>query len=410
MTPVGWILPFAALLAAIAAAPVLAPRAWERASVHAAVAAAAAAPPAVWLLLRRPALLAHLAADYLSFVLLLGALYVVTAGISIHGDVPARPATNAALLGAGGILASLIGTTGASMLLIRPLLDVNAERKRVAHTVFFFILVVSNIGGALLPLGDPPLFLGYLSGVPFLWTLKILPLWAVSLGVLLALYLAVDLRAWRLESPADREADETTRRPFRIRGAANLPLLAGIVAATALLPPLLREGAYLACAASSLLAATPAGLRAEVGFSWRPIREVAILFAGLFVSMGPALEVLREQAPRLGLTEAWQFFWATGLVSSVLDNAPTYAAFLALARGLGRPEVAGAPEGVLRALSAGAVFFGAMTYVGNAPNFLVRSIAASKGVKMPSFAVYTAWAAAALLPLFILLTWLFFAP
>src|SRR5450756_2772910 len=293
------------------------------------------------------------------------------------------------------------------MLLIRLVLEVNSERKNVSHTVLFFILVVSNVGGCLTPLGDPPLFLGYLAGVPFFWTLRLVEEWTVAMGLLLGVYYVIERREHARESRAALRADETTRQPIRVTGRWNFLLLAGVAFATAFLDSPFREAAYLACAAASF-PLTPRGQRKEVGFSWHPILEVAILFAGIFVAMEPALVVLRERAPTLGLTRPWHFFWATGWLSAWLDNAPTYAAFFAVARGLGRPEVAGVPAKILEAISTGAVFFGAMTYIGNGPNFLVRSIAVSRGVVMPSFFGYAARAASVLLPLFVLITFLFF--
>ena len=409
VTPLGWGLPFVFILLALAVLPLALPRLWGRLGFQAAIAAAAALPV---LLLLVPGQLPRLGAvlhEYTAFILMLGALYVVASGISVHGDVPAHPGTNAAILLAGGLLASFVGTTGASMLLIGLLLEVNSERKHVSHTVVFFILVVSNGGGLLTPLGDPPLFIGFLQGVPFLWTFRLFPIWALHLALLLAVYLVLDLRAWRREEARDLAADEAIRRPIEVRGKVNFLLLGLIVAATALLPTPLREGAYVGLAALSL-AATEKGLRAAARFSWHPILEVAILFAGIFVSMEPALRILAERAPTLGIERPWQFFWATGSLSSFLDNAPTYAAFAALARGLGRPEVAGIPARVLEAISAGAVLFGAMTYIGNGPNFLVRSIAESRGLRMPSFFGYMLRAAAVLLPLFVLETFVFFRP
>lgn len=409
MTPGAWALPFAFLLLGIAFLPLALPRLWGRLWFQGAVAAACSAPVLAFLLATEPARLGRVLHEYLAFVLMLGALYVVTSGIVVDGDLKATPATNSLLLLLGGGLASFIGTTGASMLVIRPLLETNAERKRVTHTVLFFILVVANSGGLLTPLGDPPLFIGYLRGVPFLWTLRLFPIWALCLGALLAVYFAVDSWHHRQEPMSALLEDEMVRRPLRLRGGTNFALLLGVVAATALLASPLREAAYVGLAALSFVV-TPRGLRREVKFSWHPILEVAVLFAGIFVSMEPALAILSERAPQLGVTQPWQFFWATGALSSFLDNAPTYAAFFALATGLGRPEVAGAPEAVLRAVSAGAVLFGAMTYIGNGPNFLVRSIAQSRGVAMPSFFGYMGRAALVLLPLFALVTLVFFRP
>lgn len=409
MTPLGWAVPFAALLLAIAIFPLALPRLWERLSFQAAVAALASAPVLVRLLAGDPSRLGAVLHEYGSFILMLGALYVVSSGIVLDGDLRATPVTNAGLLLVGGSLASLIGTTGASMLMIRPLLATNAERTRSVHSVCFFILIVSNAGGLLTPLGDPPLFIGFLRGVPFLWTLRLLPIWLLVVGSLLVVYLAVDSWAFRREPMTARLLDAMERQPLRLRGTGNFVLLLGVVAATALLGSPLREAAYVGLAALSFVV-TPRGLRAESRFSWVPILEVAALFAGIFVAMEPALAILSERAPTLGLTQPWQFFWSTGALSSFLDNAPTYAAFLALAQGLGRPEVAGAPADVLAAVSAGAVLFGAITYIGNGPNFLVRGIAERQGVKMPSFFGYMGIAALVLLPLFTVVTFLFFRP
>jgi Na+/H+ antiporter NhaD/arsenite permease-like protein len=402
-TPALWLVPFAALLLSIAVLPLAVPERWGRPGFQALVAGLAALPVAIG----RPGALGHAAHDYVSFVLLLGSLYVVSSGIRVTGDIPAHPTTNVGLLLIGGLLASIIGTTGASMLLIRLVLEVNSERKNASHTILFFILIVSNAGGLLTPLGDPPLFIGYLAGVPFFWTLRLFQEWVVALAVLLGTYFFVEWRRYAQEPREAIRADETTRRPIRVSGRWNLLLLCGVVGATAFLEPPFREAAYLSCAILSF-PLTPRGQRTETRFSWHPILEVAILFAGIFVTMEPALTVLRERAPTLGLTQPWHFFWATGSLSAWLDNAPTYAAFLALARGLGRPEVAGVPAKILEAISTGAVFFGALTYLGNGPNFLVRSIAVSHGVAMPSFFGYAARAAAVLLPLFVLITLLFF--
>jgi Na+/H+ antiporter NhaD/arsenite permease-like protein len=402
-TSVLWLVPFVALLLSIAILPLVVPGRWSRPGFQAIVVSLAALP----IVVGRPQALGQVAHDYVAFVMLLGSLYVVGSGIRVTGDVPAHPATNTGLLLLGGLLASIIGTIGASVLLIQIVLEVNSERKHVSHTVLFFILVVSNVGGCLTPLGNPPLFLGYLAGVPLFWTLRLVEEWALAIGLLLGVYYLVERREHARESPVALRADEKTRRPICVTGRWNFLLLAGIVGATALLDSPFREVAYLACAAASF-PLTPRGQREKVGFSWHPILEVAILFAGIFVAMEPALVVLRERAPTLGLTRQWHFFWAAGSLSALLDNAPTYAAFFAVARGLGRPEVAGVPAKILEAISVGAVFFGGLTYIGNAPNFLVRSMAVSRGVAMPSFFGYAARAAAVLLPLFLLLTLIFF--
>jgi len=343
-----------------------------------------------------------------SFIVLLGGLFVISGGIFMEGDLEATPGTNAAFLGLGALIASFIGTTGASMLLVRPLLQTNRERKHVAHTVVFFIFLVSNIGGCLTPLGDPPLFLGYLIGVPFLWTLRLFVPWLFTVALVLAVYVIWDRRAHARERPSDLERDAREVRPLRVAGKLNLALLGGVLAAVALLPAPWREAAIVALALVSL-AVTDRDLRQANHFTFHPILEVAALFAGIFATMLPALHILQARGAELGVREPWHFFWATGALSSFLDNAPTYLTFLALARSLGLPaEVAGVPHSLLAAISLGAVFMGANTYIGNGPNFMVRSIAEQRGVKMPSFGGYMLYSGAVLIPVFVLVTVVFF--
>jgi Na+/H+ antiporter NhaD/arsenite permease-like protein len=279
----------------------------------------------------------------------------------------------------------------------------------VTHTVVFFIFLVSNIGGCLTPLGDPPLFLGYLQGVPFAWTLRLAPAWLFTTALVLLIYWVWDTRAHAREKRADLRADRLTVRPLRVAGKENLALLAGIVLAAAFLEAPWRELAMIALAAGSLLRSDPE-LRRANQFSFHPILEVAAVFAGIFLTMLPALDLLRARGAELGVREPWQFFWATGALSSFLDNAPTYLTFLALAQGqsLGA-EVVGVPHQILIAISLGAVFMGANTYIGNGPNFMVRSIAESRGVKMPSFGGYMVLSGMVLLPVFGIVTAVFFA-
>jgi Na+/H+ antiporter NhaD/arsenite permease-like protein len=404
----GWIVPFAALLAGIGLLPVLVPRLWATHLGKLGVAAALALPVAVLYALNDPGALAAAAADYVSFLVFLAALFVVAGGVHLDGDLPAPPAVNAAFLAVGALLASFIGTTGASMLLIRPLLQTNAERRHVTHTVVFFIFLVSNIGGCLTPLGDPPLFLGYLAGVPFAWTLRLASPWAFTVGLLLVVYFVWDSRAWARETRADRRADRLEVRPLRLTGKRNLVLLAGVVVAAAFLHAPGREFAMIALAGVSIWR-TPRAVRMANRFTFEPILEVAIVFAGIFITMIPALDLLRVHAPAFGVRAPWHFFWATGLLSSFLDNAPTYLAFLAVARGLPlAPEVAGVSHDVLAAISLGAVFMGANTYIGNGPNFMVRSIAEARGVRMPTFVGYMAYTGLVLLPVFALVSVVYF--
>ncbi len=361
-------------------------------------------------------------AEFIPFIVLLFALYTITGGIRLEGDLPAHSLTNTAFLAIGGVLASIIGTTGAAMLLVRPLLETNRERKHVKHTVIFFIFIVCNCGGLLLPTGDPPLFLGYLMGVPFLWTLGLWKEWLFINGCLLAIYFVWDhFFRYPHETKSDVARDETEVRPLSIQGLmSNALLLLGVVATAGLLDPskplvgtewhpwvYLREMIQLALVAVSLAAGSRAARQAN-NFNFGAILEVAALFIGIFVCMQPSLQILDASGPRLGLTEPWHFFWATGTLSSFLDNAPTYVVFFEAARSVTEnsqltPTVAatGVYVDYLLAISLGAVLMGANTYIGNGPNFMVKTIAEGSGVKMPSFFGYMVYSFAILIPLFI---------
>ena len=404
----GWVLPFAAMLLAIAILPLFAPGLWESNLRKLAVGAVLGLPVLVLYVRHDPAALWHTAGDYLSFMALLASLFVISGGVLITGDIEARPAVNTAFLAVGAVLASLVGTTGASVLLIRPLLATNQERRHVAHTVVFFIFVVSNVGGCLTPLGDPPLFLGYLLGVPFAWTLRLAPHWLLANGMILTVYYFWDRRAHAREDKAAIALDAAAVRPIRVTGKRNVIFLLAVVASVAFLRAPYRELAMVAVSALSL-ALTSRAVRDANRFTFHAIAEVAALFAGIFVTMLPALDVLHAHGRDLGLTQPWHFFWSAGLLSSFLDNAPTYLTFVAIAQSLGLPaEVAGMTHQVLAAISAGAVFMGANTYIGNGPNFMVRSIAEERGIKMPSFLGYMAYSGAVLIPVFIVITLVFF--
>jgi Na+/H+ antiporter NhaD/arsenite permease-like protein len=406
--PLYTVLPFVAMLLAIALFPLWLPHWWESNRTKLAVSAALGTPVLVLYLARQPGALVHMATDYVSFIVLLAGLYVIAGGVLLTGDLEATPRVNTAFLATGSLLASLVGTTGASMLLIRPLLQTNRERARVTHTVVFFIFLVSNIGGMLTPLGDPPLFLGYLQGVPFAWTLRLWPPWLTMTASLLLLYYVWDTRHHARETRAALRRDRTQIEPLRIRGALNGLWLAGVVAAVAFLHAPGREVAIAALAAISWWR-TPAAIRRANQFTAAPMVEVAVLFLGIFLTMIPALELLHVRGGELGVREPWQFFWTAGALSSFLDNAPTYLTFLALAQSLGLPaEVVGMPHVILAAISVGAVAMGANTYIGNAPNFMVKAIAEAAGVRMPSFFGYMAYSGAVLLPLFAIVTLLFF--
>lgn len=362
-----------------------------------------------------------LLAEYVPFIVLLFALYVITGGVRISGDLEATPTVNAGFLAVGALAASFIGTTGSAMLLVRPLLETNRERRHVAHTLVFFIFMVCNCGGLLLPLGDPPLFLGYLQGVDFLWTASLWPQWAFTNGVLLVVYWMWDtFFAHPRESRTDIARDRRLAGALRIDGLwPNAVLMAGVIAAVGMLDPAkpvpgtnwhpwiyLREAVLLTLVGLSLLLGS-LEVRHRNGFNYGAILEVAALFIGIFVCMQPALALLHVHGDSLGLASPRAFFWATGSLSSVLDNAPTYLVFFEAA-GIDPRDGLDAAEGrLLAGVSLGAVFLGAMTYIGNGPNFMVKAIAEQAGVRMPGFFGYLLYSFSVLLPVFALMSWLF---
>src|SRR5712691_7702469 len=406
--PVYWIIPFGAMLLAIAILPLTAPHWWEANRNKLIVSVLLGAPVLALYLVRQPGALTSMAGEYVAFIILVAGLYAISGGILLRGDLEATPATNTVFLALGATLASLIGTTGASMLLIRPLLQTNRERRRVKHTVVFFIFLVSNIGGLLTPLGDPPLFLGYLQGVPFTWTFRLWRPWLTMVGTLLVTYFIWDSTQHARESITARRRDRERIEPLRVRGAGNGVLLAGVVLPVALLHAPVREVVIVALAGLSLWR-TPRSIRRANGFTAAPMVEVAVLFFGIFLTMIPALELLRLRGHELGVREPWQFFWASGLLSSFLDNAPTYLTFLALGQGLRLTnEIVGVPHAILAAVSIGSVAMGANSYIGNAPNFMVKAIAEASGIRMPGFFAYMAYSGGVLIPLFVALTYLFF--
>ena len=436
-----WLLPFAGILLSIAVLPQVASRHWER--WMGAIAAFWAAAVLVPLALKAgpgaafDATLHVLLSEYVPFVLLLLALYTIAGGIVLRGNLRGSPALNTGFLLLGTVLASLVGTTGASMVLVRPLIRANDERPRNAHVVVFFIFLVSNIGGALTPLGDPPLFLGFLRGVDFFWTTRTLATaTAFAAALLLGLFFLLDTAIERRDGRPVRRDPTPDDGPLRLRGGRNLVLLAALIGAIVLsgiwrpgtgitlgtlrleTQNLVRDGALLVLSLLSL-AITPRRNRLDNGFTWHPIAEVAILFAGIFVCLVPVAAALAAGpegifAGLLGLVSRPDgapipaaYFWLTGLLSSVLDNAPTYLVFFDLAGG-DPHRLMGPLAPTLAAISTGAVFMGAMTYIGNAPNLLVYGIAKEKGIRMPGFGGYMLWSAAILLPLFALMTPIFF--
>ena len=402
------IVPFVLMLLAIALLPLVAPHWWESNANKARVALILGVPVAGYLLLQGEAgwhRVQHTLVEYVEFIVLLSSLYTISGGIALRGDLQATPVVNSCFLGLGAVLASIMGTTGASMLLIRPLLQTNAERRYVAHTVVFFIFLVSNIGGCLTPLGDPPLFLGYLRGVPFTWTLSLWPAWLAMVVVLLVVYGVWDIIMHARESPQALQFDRTHLEPLRLQGSINFLFLGLVITAVALVPSPWRMLLMLAATGGSLLIGETAARHANQ-FTYAPIIEVAVLFLGIFLTMIPVLAFLDQHGASLGVNTPVRFFWITGVLSSFLDNAPTYVTFFEAARAqtsltLGGTTVAGVQDIWLKAISLGAVCMGANSYIGNGPNFMVKAVAEDVGIRMPSFFGYMIYSGLILLPLFV---------
>jgi len=436
--PLWSMIPFVGLLLSIAVLPIVVEHWWEHTRNQLLVALGWASPVFAFLLYSAATnhlgvghdaghTLLHAVEEYVSYMALLGSLYVISGGIVLRGDLAATPTVNLLFLGSGAILANVIGTTGASMLLIRPLLRTNSERNHTWHIPLFFIFVVANVGGALTPIGDPPLFLGYLRGVPFFWTVTNLwHIWVPTVLVLLAIFFVVDTVMYRREAPEDHAIDLANIEPLGVDGKRNFWLLGGVILAVLFLSPnptahdfrdfYAREIAMFGLAAFSVFG-TPTSYRERNDFTYGPILEVAALFVGIFIAMIPATEILQTRGARLGLDKTWQYFWATGLLSAFLDNAPTYITFAAMGCGTDptcvtaenlHPLAVGPFAHVLMAVSLGAVFMGAGSYIGNGPNFMVRSIAEDAGFKMPTFFGYIGWAVVILGPVFAGVTLIWF--
>lgn len=440
--PLWSVIPFAGILLSIALFPLLAPKFWHHHFPKVS---------AFWaLVFAVPFLLTYgheafheilhiYVIDYIPFIILLWALFTVAGGIRVKGSMAGTPLVNTLMLAIGTFIASWVGTTGAAMLLIRPLIRANSRRAHKVHTIVFFIFLVANIGGSLTPLGDPPLFLGFLHGVPFFWTLELIHEMGVVAGILLITYFLVDLHFWKKETEAAK-TPATSKEKLGIEGLHNLIFLAGILGGVVLsgfwhagaisilgvhqhLQNLVRDFILVLMGVLSMVT-TRSETREANDFSWFPILEVAYLFAGIFMTIIPALAILKagEHGAMASLVEIVRdpvhFFWITGTLSSFLDNAPTYLTFFTTAQGLlfpGMPEPEVAHQIIaqhplfLEAISCGAVFMGAITYIGNAPNFMVKSIAEEAGIEMPSFFGYMLkYSLPFLIPVFILVTYIFF--
>lgn len=435
-----FILPFASLLGCIALLPLKASHFWENNKNKALVSLGLALPVFIFLLSQEWQVLAAVLLDYAAFLSLLAALFIISGGIYIRGSFAGLPWVNTIFLIIGALLSNLIGTTGASMVLIRPLLRANKERHHKAHIVVFFIFIVSNCSGLLTPLGDPPLFLGFLKGVDFGWTLCLYPQWLFVLTSLLGLFFIFDSIYFKREHQDVhkilKDNDGYASERFGIEGLSNIIFLLAVAAVILISGyvvypmqgnPVLGEpfGSFLSKVvqiAGMLTVAilsyffTSKKIHGKNHFGFGPIVEVAVLFLGIFITMVPALMILETQGGKLGVSHAWQYFWMSGALSSFLDNAPTYLTFTSLAKGAlgltgeGLRELLTHFPGAyyLAAVSCGSVFMGANTYIGNGPNFMVKAIAEHGKVKMPSFFGYMVWSGTILIPIFILTGFLFF--
>ena len=428
------LIPFGIMLLMIAIGPLVAEKWWESNINKLIVSLFLGVPTAVCLIMGGMThdLEHQVLFDYVPFIVLLLVLFVITGGIHLSGDIKAKPWVNTLFLGIGYILASLMGTTGAAMLLIRPVITTNQQRKHTVHTILFFIALVANCGGLLTPLGDPPLFMLFLRGAPFTWFLSMLPEWAFTGALLLIIYYFVDRYYYAKEDWTNLANDSLEYEKLRLTGSINFVYLIGVILSVAFInegtipqmgeenAPLwlkfLREIVLLSLTGLSLYTTKKEVRYTQNKFTWAPIIEVAVLFLGIFTTMTPALAYLKAHAAELGLNTPWQFYYSTGMLSSFLDNTPTAVAFHSVATGLTAeqmtafacPIVAGIPEILLKAISLGAVMFGAMTYIGNGPNFMVKAIAEESGIKMPSFFGYMLkFSLVVLLPIYIIVQLIF---
>ncbi len=446
MMNLAFCIPFAGLLLCIAVLPLVKAEWWEAHQPHAVV---------FWSLLfvlpfafvygpgqAFEKVLECIVDDYLTFIILLFGLFCVSGNITLEGDLAGSPRINVGLLLIGTMLSSWIGTTGASMLMVRPIIKMNAWRKRRSHIMVFFIFLISNIGGCLTPIGDPPLLMGFMRGVPFFWSLHLFPVLLFNVVILLTIFYFLDRRAYRKDIAEGLKPDiSKPGTEVHILGLHNLIFLAMIVAAVILsgtLPgmaafqdaegavrgihlfgevtltyPALIEVMIILVAAFLSFKTTSVEIRRKNHFTWGAIQEVAVLFVGIFITMQPALMILKANGASLGLNKPFEMFWATGCLSSFLDNTPTYLVFLTTAGALGftegMPTILGTvPVAMLEAISCGAVFMGANTYIGNAPNFMVKSISDENGIRMPSFFGYLLWSITFLIPVFLLDMLVFF--
>ncbi len=440
------VIPFVLILLSMAIIPLVHGTWWDQNRNKAVVSFLCALPTLSYLLWIGPLgqeVLVDVLHDYYGFIVLLLALFTASGGIYLEGDLKATPLMNTLFLGIGALLASFIGTTGASVLLVRPLINTNKHRQNKIHTFIFLIFLVSNIGGALLPVGDPPLFLGYLYGVPFSWTLFAMwPMWLTTVGILLGIYYLWD--SWAYSHETDRHRITDRSRP-RLHGLVNFLLIGGVLLSVILLrrydlpdgakldlawmqQPMLILMAFLSFATDyrSKERARKAGSHQHMTprdrntFTFAPMVEVAVLFLGIFITMTPAICLLKAYGPETGITQPWQFYWMSGGLSSFLDNAPTYATYFALGQGVTKGLLASDPNlpvvltntgpiavKILLAISLGSVFMGANSYIGNAPNLMVRAICEEAKIKMPSFFGYMMYSIGILIPTFLIVMFIY---
>lgn len=424
--PIYSVTPFVLMLLAIAILPLTSPHFWESNKNKFFVSLALGIPTGFWLLANNlsEALIHSIFFDYVPFIILLGALFIITGGIHLEGDLLANPRVNTIFLIISAILASFMGTTGAAMLLIRPLLKTNFRRKHKTHIILFFIAIAANCGGLLTPLGDPPLFILYLRGVPFFWFFNLVKEWFIANALLITIFYFVEKHYYKKESEEDLSLDRSEYQKLRIKGQRNLIFLLGVVLAVAFINPLflsfiqphhissyLREIAIVLMAVLSLVL-TSRKVRQQNNFNWHPINEVAVLFFGIFTTMVPALLYLEANAQNFGFKTIYSFYYASGSLSSFLDNTPTAVTFYSLAKGLITQQphlfndlviVGGIPEHLLEGIATGCVFFGAMSYIGNGPNFMIKAIAEHEKIPMPHFFEYMyKFSLIVLLPVFII--------
>ncbi|NLY87548.1 MAG: sodium:proton antiporter [Clostridiales bacterium] len=439
-------IPFGGILFSIALGPIVLPKFWDKFKVFIVLFWTVAVIVMMFIGLGLTdtvsVVLECIISDYLVFIVLLFGLYCVAGNITFEGDLAGSPRVNVVLLIIGTFLASIVGTTGASMLMVRPIIKMNSWRRNRSHIMIFFIFLISNMGGSLTPIGDPPLLIGFMQGVPFTWSLKILPVLLFNMIIVLSMFYMIDTKRYRRDIAQGFAPDiSSPKTMIKFGGLHNIifiGMIVGAVISSGMMPdmpmfqnsngevlgiklfadvyltlPQIIEIAVILIAAKLSFVTTDKELRRKNNMTWNAIQEVALLFIGIFITMQPALMLLKQIGPDLGLTQSAQMFWAAGSLSSFLDNTPTYLVFMTTAGSMGFSEgmstaLGVIPEQMLMAISCGSVFMGAITYIGNAPNFMVKTLSSENGINMPSFFGYMKWSIVCLVPVFVLDTIFFF--